>query len=156
MFLVVLLFGIEQDKPFQKMAEEASEVFEFVTKETAEDSVFAVPFSGFARSLSLVAHRAVYAGFGFPFNERYFKDYKKRESRMFGNFSERVEAGGAWIGESMARVYRSRGPLDFVVYAKDEKLDYVMVESQHSKKFAQHTPVFKGKDYLIFRVLDLK
>ncbi|MCB0415713.1 MAG: hypothetical protein KDD50_15345, partial [Bdellovibrionales bacterium] len=154
--LLTLSTQIKMDDPLKSVKLENKELFAFIQNSTDQKAVFAVPFGELTRSVPLVVKRAIYAGYGFPFNEKFFAEYIERESLMYGTFQERQIVSASWIGGAMAKIYQSRSPDQFYRYSKSHRLDYVIVESAFLKKFGAYSPVFSGLRYTIFSVDSLE
>jgi len=150
------VFGIINiDNPKQELLDKNSDIYDFVNS-TSKNSVYAVYFGSFMTDLPNVGNRAVFTGNGFPFNEAYFIEYSKRTKLLYGSRKDREKIDGTWIGEKMANFFRRLKPSDFTVISKKYKLNYVLIEKNHSQSFSKFKPKFENNKFEIYSVNDFE
>ena len=143
------------DNPKKDTYEKNIDVFNFL-ETTPKDSVFAVYFGQYKLDVPNIAHRAVFVGNGFPFNESYFLEYQDRNQLIYGSRKDRDAIEGAWEGDKVAKFFITLKPFDFIQISKKYQLDYVMIESQFSSNFKGYNPVFGNEQIKIYKVEDFK
>lgn len=143
------------DNPKKDTYEKNIDVFKFL-ETTPKDSVFAVYFGQYKLDVPNIAHRAVFVGNGFPFNESYFLEYQDRTKLIYGSRKERDAIEGTWEGDKVAKFFRTLKPLDFAQISKKYQLDYIVIESQFSSNFKDYNPVFENEQIKIYKVEDFK
>lgn len=156
-FLVFLfIYGIAKiDSPKNEIYNKNIELYKFL-ETTPKDSVFGVYFGELKLDIPNIANRAVFIGNGFPFNEDYFIEYNDRNILMYGSRIDRDKLSGKWEGEKVANFFRNLTPLDFLKISQQYRLDYVVIESEFSSKFAKYNPIFQNEKLQIYKVEDFK
>lgn len=143
------------DSPMKVLKGIDKDIYSFI-ETTNTNSVYAVYFGNFKLDIPNIGHRAVLAGNGFPFNEAYFLEYQERKELLYGNRIEIDKIKGKWVGEKISKFFRNLKPIDFLNISKKYKLDYVVVESNHSSNFKRYYPKFKNSKVKIYKISDFK
>jgi hypothetical protein len=117
-----------------------------------DSSIYAVPFGPLTQIFPIFYRRGLYAGHAFPFNEDSMVEFCVRDQYLYGSPVERNKLKGAWIGESMANVYRSRRPGNFIYFAEKYPLNFVILEHDFNNFEPFLRPVFSGDGFDIYSV----
>ena len=122
--------------------------FDFI-KTTNKNSVFISNRNKDNIDIPILCERAIFIGNGFPFSERFFKEYKYRSNLVYGLMKKTSEH----IDEDKVRFFESRKPYYFRWISKKRKLDYVIIENTKASNFINIKPIFKDD---LVSVYDLK
>ena len=63
---------------------------------------------------------------------------------------------GRWIGAKMSNFFRELTPKNFVYIANKFKVEYVIIETNHSRKFHKFEPIFTNKKVKIYKISDFQ
>ena len=157
--VAAVYFGLTtKDDPFEKARRAQPALYRWIAEDTPRDSVFVAADDRFSVDVALVAQRAIYAGFGFPFREDYFAEYAFRDALAFGTREQRMALKRELAsGVDPRRAYfRRLGPRDWVRIARERQLDYVVVESDHAEEFSAILPEFANAAWRVYAVADLR
>jgi hypothetical protein len=138
------------------LPDEAKPLAIFAKTKTDISDVFVLPFYAPRIDFPLKTGRAIFHGNGFPFSEDNFKEWDARNSFVNGNNAEIVKLSGSWIGDKYANHYRSLAPSDFLEEAIKYKIDWVVLETDYSKKFSGCKADFESPKYNAYSLLALK
>jgi hypothetical protein len=153
--LILGFFGTHflKDDPFLEGKNRYPLLYEWISRNTQTNAIFAVPFGPLTTLVPLFYHRGVFAGAGFPFVEDGLVEFCMRDKLLYGDPGERAKKKGAWVGDSMAQIYHSRTPGNFAYMSKIFRLDYFVIESKHGENFrAIAGPEFIGNGYEVYSV----
>lgn len=142
------------------LPDDAKAFFKFAEEETDINDVFVLPFFAPRVEFPLMTRRAIFSGNGFPFSERFFLEWENRNALAYGSNTEVMKLTGSWIGEKWANHYRQLSPIDFVEAARNYKIDWVVIEADHSYNFQSGgfkcEVGFESPNYKIFSIQALQ
>ncbi|MEX2185382.1 MAG: hypothetical protein WD875_01250 [Pirellulales bacterium] len=143
-----------RDDPFARARRTDPGFYNWIADETPSNGVFAVADDNVSVDLALVAHRAVFAGFGLPFREDFFAEYAFRDALLFGTLEQRAELSRSLPSGSDPKraFFRRLGPRDFVRIAAERQLDYVIVEADHAENFDAVLPVYGNTTWYVYAI----
>lgn len=129
---------------------------EFASTKTKISDVFVLPFYAPRVDFPLKTGRAIFIGNGFPFSEKYFHEWDDRNAIVNGRNAEITKLPGSWIGDKYANHYRQLLPNDFIAAAAKYKIDWVVIEADHSEKFSSCKADFDSPKYKVYSLLTLQ
>lgn len=141
---------------FNFLTRDDEDLFRYVAANTGKSDVFILPVNQIRIFLPLKANRAVFLGNGFPFTEKYLKEYEHRHALINGSREQLKHISGTWIGERFGKFYQNLSPADFIRLSENYKSDWVVVESAHSQSFDKFQPEYASKSYKVFSIKKLK
>lgn len=146
-----------RDDSFERARQASPQFYAWIAR-TEPDSVFAVADDYVSVDLALVAHRAVFAGFGFPFREDFFAEYAYRDALLFGPVERRIAIARVGRSTEAAKLghFRNLGPHDFVRIADQRRLDYVIIEAEHAAQFRSVAPEFATREWRVYSIAALR
>lgn len=158
-FLLLLCVSVvhtSKANNFNFLTTEDKDLFRFVTANTGKSDVFILPVNQIRIFLPLKTNRAVFLGNGFPFTEKYLKEYEHRHALINGSREQLKHISGTWIGERFGKFYQNLSPADFIRLSENYKSDWVVVESAHSQLFDKFQSEYASKSYKVFSIKKLK
>lgn len=138
------------------LPEDAQILAEFASTKTKINDVFVLPFYAPRVDFPLKTGRAIFIGNGFPFSEKYFHEWDDRNTIVNGRNAEITKFPGSWIGEKYANHYRQLLPSDFILAAAKYKIDWVVIESDHSESFSSCKADFESPKYKAYSLVTLQ
>jgi hypothetical protein len=138
------------------LPDDAKMLATFASTKSNITDVFVLPFYAPRVEFPLKTGRAIFHGNGFPFSEKSFNEWDERNSFVNGRNAEIVKLPGSWIGDKYANHYRSLEPSDFLAESKKYKMDWVVIEADHSERFLGCKADFDSPKYVAFSLLTLK
>lgn len=158
-FLVIILSYIVVgmlliNSPRENIYKKNKEIYRFI-QTTLPDSVFATSLRGSLNTDLHTMKRAVFFPSGFPFNEKYFREYYNRNKLLYGTRDIRIEHISKCRYNKSVFFNRLK-PNDFFNASKQYKLDYIVIESEYSSSFKKYSPIFQNKEVKIYQVKNFK
>ena len=150
--LSILFFGMKKIDNPKKRVWESNVAFYTWLQTTPSDAVFILPHTDLMVNVGLVGNRSVFFGNGFPFSEKYFREYRNRFVALYGNRKELAKESG-WVGARKQSVYNSRTMEYFLDLSEKFNFDYV-VRLSHAPFDNKYSSliVYKGKKYISYKV----
>lgn len=150
--LVGVNYSVNKNDPFADIRFQNKDFYNWIESETEKDAVFAVTMtSNLAFQIPLVAKRAIFIGNGFPFNEKFFKEYYERYTLLYGAYDLKNPTDKD-IYQRSDFYYDQLKPEDYSRISKIFPLHYVIFEKD--KKFEEIKPAFEGKNLIVYKLKD--
>jgi hypothetical protein len=153
---VLVIFYSFKSSSFELPDDDSRKLADFAMQNTDKNDIFALPFDFPRVDFPLKTGRGIFHGNGFPFSEKYFNEWDVRNSLINGGNAEIKKYPGSWLGLKYANHYRSLVPNDFINAASIYRLDWVVVESNFSNKFANCKADFYSVKYKAYSLRALK
>jgi hypothetical protein len=158
-FVIIMLsyivFGtLLIDNPKENIYIKNKKIYKFI-QTTSPDSVFATDTSDNLNVDLQTMKRAVFFPSGFPFNEKYFREYYIRNKLLYGTRDTRID-NILNTRYGLDVFFRKLKPNDFLNASKQYKLDYIIIKNKYSENFKKFEPVFKNKKVKIYKISDFK
>lgn len=150
--IILLILYTRIDNPKKDFLNDHIGLKKFINS-TDRNSIFVVyPTSSFKFYFQYALNRSVFNGIGFPFNEKYFEEFQDRKNLTYGSFEEIQKLNGDWIGEKHQMFFRNITPRGFSLLSDKYKVDYIIIEKNHSQNFKDFTPLFSNEEIEIYRI----
>lgn len=127
----------------------------FASNHTQPTDVFILPFGDLRYLLPLQANRSVVIGNGFPFSEKYFRQWNERHIAFNGAQRQLLGASGSWIGEKYTRHYRALSAEEFSVLAQRFGAKWIVIETAYAGSLTRCHGTFESDKYLVISASDM-
>lgn len=148
------------DNPIQKIVDSDPHFVEWVSKKTQDDDVFVEVadnwWGGNPVAIPVVLKRALFTQMAFPFHEDHFRDYTRRKNLMYGNPEQLSKMKEKNFLIRYRLFFRTLTPEYFIEVSKRDRLDYVIIETEHTQNFRDQTPAYFDQIKTVYKVKDLR
>jgi hypothetical protein len=139
---------------FEKYDKSTDELMDFARSQPVNE-VFVLPFEAPIADFPLLTRRPVFIGNGFPFVERFYREWKERKTSVFGSDEDLRKLPGSWVGEQISNFYRTLAPSDFVRIASKYPVHWVVVETDYANAFSRCRISLRNARWTVFSVNEL-
>lgn len=146
--------GLSVDDP-KLRARAKRENFLSWIKKTPQDSVFSLPLTfSIHATVRLVGNRAIVVGLDFPLVEKHFYEYGRRFRTFYGEPGKWNKMEETGLDIKQRKIYNSLTWNDFISFAKDTRLDYVVRFSNYPllSESASDSIVYRDEEFVVYRI----
>lgn len=131
-------------------------LYDWIEQNTAPDDIFLTTFNhALHKQLPVIGQRALFASQTFPFREEMIPEHIRRLNLAYGTAEKVAQYPGRDQIARRTNYFRALSPMEILALARADRLDFVIVESDHCQNFAGFHACYADDSVAVYSIRDL-